>query len=644
MSRTSIRFKVVVAIGALFCTTLLWVASSTYANRQQAASLDQLNRSTTLLRNHLEADMGHDAIRGEVVSILASAVHREINAAEAATELQARIADFRSHYERTLAFRGEPAIQSAAAAVRGDVEAYLADAADMARAGAAGTPIAPARFEGFMQRFERLEKGMAAISDAVQANAARTAQEAEGSARIVLIVNWLCFLLVAATLAGIGLFLRQHILAPIQRVAETVQRIGENDFTCELPDAARADEIGTLASALGDLRAKLLASEARNSEQAKRICGMIEAVAESGAGPQPHAFTHGEALDGTLAPLVEALQRLRAKLQAVEADRAAKERAMAQQEKDIVESIGAALTRLSGGDLQTRIESNLGGAFAPLKTDFNNAIERLAASLGAISVSTEDLLGTAREIGCAVDDLAGRNERQAANIQQIVADITQVTGAVGDASQAIGTAQTAMDEVNCGVTNVDAVIARAVAAMDAIEASSNAIGKIITLIDGIAFQTNLLALNAGVEAARAGDAGKGFAVVATEVRALAQRSASAAADIKELISGSTGQVQSGVTLVRDAGTSLRAITEKVKEIADIMEMVTANAQQQAVTLTEIDSSAQSLERIAQSNVAGIEEVNASCQQIVDATQRVAQQLSGFALTGKGHHRPRAKAA
>jgi hypothetical protein len=165
-------------------------------------------------------------------------------------------------------------------------------------------------------------------------------------------------------------------------------------------------------------------------------------------------------------------------------------------------------------------------------------------------------------------------------------------------------AQSVVQDVNSAVTQGGDVIQRAVDAMDKIETSSRAIDSIITVIDGIAFQTNLLALNAGVEAVRAGDAGKGFNVVASEVRALAQRSAEAANEIKKLISSSSSHVETGVHLVREAGDSLHAILNKVAEISAVMDNLTASATEQAGTLRTIDTSAHDIQGITPAECGG----------------------------------------
>ena len=167
--------------------------------------------------------------------------------------------------------------------------------------------------------------------------------------------------------------------------------------------------------------------------------------------------------------------------------------------------------------------------------------------------------------------------------------------------------------------------------MDQIEQSSSQIGQIVSLIDSIAFQTNLLALNAGVEAARAGESGKGFAVVANEVRALAQRSADAAKDIKELIGHSSAQVADGARLVRETGGSLQEIVGQISSISTIIEAIATGAQDQADSVGEVNKAVSEIERMTQHNAAMVEESNA-------ASRRLFTEAEGLVEIVARHHK------
>jgi methyl-accepting chemotaxis protein len=176
------------------------------------------------------------------------------------------------------------------------------------------------------------------------------------------------------------------------------------------------------------------------------------------------------------------------------------------------------------------------------------------------------------------------------------------------------------------------VVGQAVEAMGAIEKSSSQIGQIIGVIDEIAFQTNLLALNAGVEAARAGEAGRGFAVVAQEVRALAQRSADAAKEIKTLISASTTEVGQGVEFVGRTGEALRAIAQEVDEIDDLVGAMAASTTEQARGLTEINATMNQMDQVTQQNAAMVEETTAASHSLAQEATRLAQRMGELRIT------------
>jgi methyl-accepting chemotaxis protein len=175
------------------------------------------------------------------------------------------------------------------------------------------------------------------------------------------------------------------------------------------------------------------------------------------------------------------------------------------------------------------------------------------------------------------------------------------------------------------------VVQDAVIAMSEIEKSSSQISQIIGVIDEIAFQTNLLALNAGVEAARAGEAGRGFAVVASEVRALAQRSAEAAKEIKALIQASTGHVSSGVNLVGETGKALTRIVAQVSEIAGIVTEISASAQEQSTALAEVNTSVNQMDQMTQQNAAMVEESTAASHSLAQEAEKLASLIGQFTM-------------
>jgi methyl-accepting chemotaxis protein/methyl-accepting chemotaxis protein-1 (serine sensor receptor) len=320
---------------------------------------------------------------------------------------------------------------------------------------------------------------------------------------------------------------------------------------------------------------------------------------------------------------------------AVFRDNAVAKRRAEDEQAQAVASLAQSLSRIADGDLTARLNGQFAGPFAKLQADFNSAIARIEAALGAVSQSSAAVNAGSDEIRSASEDLAARTEQQAAGLSELrmaVQDINERVGRTSDsANQANAVIGQFREEVETGGT----VIRRAMQAMGDIERSSAEIAEIITVIDGISFQTNLLALNAGVEAARAGEAGKGFAVVASEVRALAQRSSDAAADIKARIGSSVTQVQTGVGLVGEMDKALERIVSRIGEISALADGISVAADQQRSRVHEVTSTVQHMDSFTQQNAAMVEESTAAARSLSDLANQLAQQVRQFRLMQPG---------
>ena len=296
-----------------------------------------------------------------------------------------------------------------------------------------------------------------------------------------------------------------------------------------------------------------------------------------------------------------------------------------------VASVGQGLSRLAAKDLQATIDDRLPPAFEAMRDNFNSAAAELSRTLQAVAVSGDAIRSGAGEISRASDDLSRRTEQQAASLEETAAALDQVTATVAKTAEGANHAREVAGKAREDATSSGAIVGRAVEAMGGIEHSSRQIGQIIGTIDEIAFQTNLLALNAGVEAARAGDAGRGFAVVASEVRALAQRTADAAKEIKALISASTQQVASGVSLVGETGRSLERIVGQVAELSRVVVEIAASAQEQATALNEVNSAVNQMDQTTQQNAAMVEQSTAASQALAIETEELAELMGAFNL-------------
>jgi methyl-accepting chemotaxis protein len=270
-----------------------------------------------------------------------------------------------------------------------------------------------------------------------------------------------------------------------------------------------------------------------------------------------------------------------------------------------VNQIAGGLSRLAEGDLEQRITTPFVPELEPLRVDFNASMEAMENSIAAVGAATRAITSGSGEIASAAEQWSQRTEQQAANLEESAAALEEVTVTVKKSSQGANRARDVVSAAKVDAEKGGAVVREAMAAMTAIDQSSKQIGQIIGVIDEIAFQTNLLALNAGVEAARAGEAGRGFAVVASEVRALAQRSAEAAKEIKGLISASTAQVDQGVVLVGQTGEALERIVSQVVEISGSIAEIAVSAQEQATGLDQVNTAVTEMSQMTQKNSAQV---------------------------------------
>jgi methyl-accepting chemotaxis protein len=297
-----------------------------------------------------------------------------------------------------------------------------------------------------------------------------------------------------------------------------------------------------------------------------------------------------------------------------------------------IAALAAGLSAMASGDLRHRISAPFAAKTQKLKDDFNSAIAQLDDSVSIILSNAAGIRSGAGEISHAADDLSRRTEQQAANLEETAAALDQITATVKKTAQGASQANVVVGTTRSDAEKSGEVVRSAVQAMGRISDSARQINQIIGVIDEIAFQTNLLALNAGVEAARAGEAGRGFAVVASEVRALAQRSADAAKEIKGLITTSSEQVDTGVNLVGQAGEALHRIVEQISQISTLVSEITASAQEQATGLNQVNTAVNQMDQVTQQNAAMVEESTAASHALAQESSELNRLVSQFKVT------------
>ena len=450
-------------------------------------------------------------------------------------------------------------------------------------------------------------KATETIAKAVERMAATSRRLGEQSEATVSSSEWTMWSLAGAGLlasALLGWIVGRSVGNPVKQITQVMTTLARGDTNVTIPAQANRDEIGDMARAVVVFRDAAI-------EKVR-----LEAVARDEA------------------------VRAEAERTAREAEKAEQARLM----QEAVARLGEALRRLADGDLTNRIDTHFSGDLDKLREDFNLSVEKLRSTVQSVQVSTDAIRSGSLDMASAADDMARRTEHQAASLEETAAALDQITSTVNKTAEGASHAQTVVLSAKEEADASGVVVNRTIDAMHGIAESAKKITQIIGVIDEIAFQTNLLALNAGVEAARAGEAGRGFAVVASEVRALAQRSAEAAKEIKGLINDSTRQVDVGVDLVGEAAAALKRIVTQVDDISSVVVEIASGTREQAQSLQEVSSAISQMDQATQQNAAMVEESTAAAHSLGKEVGNLADLVAQFRIGEKAVARVQAPAA
>jgi len=296
-------------------------------------------------------------------------------------------------------------------------------------------------------------------------------------------------------------------------------------------------------------------------------------------------------------------------------------------------ALGERMSGLSSGDadLSVKLEVQGNDELAVIGNGFNQFVGKIHDVLVQVSASAENVARGSAEISQGNTDLSARTEHQASALEQTAASIDELTGTVKENAENARQANQLAEAASEVAQRSGSVVTQVVATMASINESSNKIVDIISVIDGIAFQTNILALNAAVEAARAGEQGRGFAVVATEVRNLAQRSAAAAKEIKELIDDSVDKVAAGSRLVDEAGSTMDEVVASVRRVTEIMSEITVATVEQSDGIAQVNQAIVEMDGVTQQNAALVEQAAAAAESLQEQAHHLEQAVSVFRL-------------
>ncbi|WP_010544858.1 methyl-accepting chemotaxis protein [Sphingomonas elodea] len=530
-----------------------------------SAALDRQAVGAALLRNHMEADMMHDAVRSDVLAALASAdPSMRLKREDAEKDLGEHLDLLRTTIAEDSAFRGNAAVQAATAAIAAPMTAYANAAKQIVEAAGANPATAKRSLPDFMTQFSALEESMSKASDAIEAYSEQTARS---GARLGIIAICLLVATLAIAIAG-ALFLARMVhrtlVEPLAGLADTVKGL-EPGATATVPETQRQDELGELARAIDKFNEHVVrAEEAKNANTDL-----------------------------------------------------------------IVQTVGSGLQRLAEGDFTTSIDAALSGPFERLKRDFNAAIDSLRELVGSVRSGAVALRQGSSEIAAASEDLAKRTEANAASLETTAHVVSEIDGRLKTSLEATTGTVTRANQTMEAVTAGRGRVSNAVTAMSRVSDSAKGIDAVIEGLDKIAFQTRVLAMNAAVEAGRAGEAGRGFAVVADLVSALAMRAEEEAGRARDQLTVTQVEIGTAVAAVEDVDGAFNAISENAQSVHQLLAKVADDNRVQSEALSRLNESIHTMDLSTQQNAAMVEETSAAARNLMAEVADLADRADRF---------------
>ena len=589
----------------------------------------QLRLIATITQRHMEADMMHDAIRGDALAASLAQYKADMDGIKSAdAELVDHYAKFKENLVANSKEKLPDNLKKDFGSAMGALEAYAGAAKQVIIVAQRNEPADEA-LKIFGEKFSAMEDENEKISEDISKWAEAEELEVRRIADMVEVVVWGLSALAIIGVAYVPVFAKQQLFTPLNSMIDVMSDIAKGQYDSLIPGADRMDELGEIARSVAVFRQNGIERRTLEAEQMAQSA-LTEQLQKQAIAQQEASIS--EEISG----IIDACARGDFTLRLSEAGREGlllmlckgmnQIGEVCETSLDVVKTV---LVSVSEGDLTRTMMGNYQGIFKEIQDSLNQTIGYLGGMMLKIQESAESVGSASEQISSGTNDLARRTEAQASSLEETSAEMDALFQTVKENVAGANNANKLSGQANIVAADGKGAVIQVINSIEDINVASRKVAEIVNVIDEIAFQTNLLALNAAVEAARAGEAGKGFAVVASEVRTLAGRSASASQEIRALIQASVEKVNTGTRLARDAGEIIERIVTSVQNTNDIVANIATSSDEQASSIAEIKSAVSNIDESTQQNAAMVEQNSAAARALMDQAAQLKELIRFF---------------